>query len=243
MPQNGTTLWVSEAAKLCGVNRNTVGLWIRSKKLRAYRIGNKYAIPVEELVFFLRSTGQRIPGTLSEALSEALLFRSFLRCWEYFREKMPEKRCEGCTVYENRLAVCFTGKDTATLQCGGLCHQCNFYLDVYAPRMAFLSQLDFPAAISKDLHLWAGNDRWAGLCGLREADLIGMGIEDLYHPDSLGVVIGNHKRRTLGDPRAPRIDRIFIQSAAKGKIAVDIGVYPLREPSGTWLLLAEGRDG
>jgi len=39
------TLSVSQAAALCGVNRNTIGAWIRSGKIRAARIGRNYAIP------------------------------------------------------------------------------------------------------------------------------------------------------------------------------------------------------
>jgi len=40
MAQNKKTLSVTQAAKLCGVGRTTVGYWIRSRKLRATRTGH-----------------------------------------------------------------------------------------------------------------------------------------------------------------------------------------------------------
>ena len=64
IPENIIT--VNQAASFCDVDRTTVGYWIRSGKLAANRIGKKYAIPVEELCFYLQSTGQNIPDALKE---------------------------------------------------------------------------------------------------------------------------------------------------------------------------------
>ena len=55
------TLSVSQAAALCGVGRTTVGYWIRSKKLQAHRVVRNYSILVEDLLFFLKSSGQKTP--------------------------------------------------------------------------------------------------------------------------------------------------------------------------------------
>lgn len=241
MPQQHNTLSVSEVASLCGFNRNTVGLWIRSKKLPAFRIGKKYAIPVEDLIYFLQSTGHRVPDELRTDELKGLRFRSFIRCWEYFQDKVIDESCRECTVYENQLGACFTARGNSMLHCNGCCEQCDYYTNIYAPRLQFLHQINAPAAVCKDLNFWAGNAHWARLSGISEKDLVGLGIEEVYHPNSLGTVIANHKRRMLGDASVPRTDSILLKNATLPTVAVDIGVFPLSEPPGTWLLLADSR--
>ena len=233
------TLSVSEIAALCGVNRNTIGSWIRSGKLRADRVGRNYSIPVEELVFFLKSTGQRIPEQLGEHILKGPNFRPIQNCWHYFQGRVSKKDCENCTVYKNRLKVCFTGKDSHLLVCNGTCHKCQYYLDTYYCRIEFIHQLDFPAAVYKDLYFWGGNAKWAALCGVSEGDLVGMGIENVYHPDSLARMISDNKKRALGNPQAPRFGEIYIKHPKHGKLKVRIAVYPLLEPTDTWLLLGD----
>ena len=71
-----------ELSKMCGVNRNTVGLWIRSRKLHAVRKGRNYTIPASELLFFLRSSGREIPAELAEETSLAPHFRVIQPCWD-----------------------------------------------------------------------------------------------------------------------------------------------------------------
>jgi excisionase family DNA binding protein len=235
------TLSVLQAATLCGVNRNTVGLWIRSGKLRANRVGRNYAIPVEELIFFLKSTGQYIPEELKSREISGPIFRTIPNCWQYFRDRVLAKACENCTVYKKQLNVCFIGRESSALHCNGQCDSCEYYHEVYSPRIEFIHQIDFPAAIYKDLYFWGGNKQWAEICEIKVEDLIGMGIEKVYHPDSLETIISNNKKRELGDPLAPRIDRIFLKSSKFGRREVMISVYPLLEPSGSWLLLAESK--
>ena len=223
MSQQDDTLSVSEVAALCGFNRNTVGLWIRSKKLRAFRIGKKYAIPVKELIYFLQSTGHRVPDELAADGLKGPLFRSFLKCWEYFQDGALRDCCRQCTVFENRLSACFTARGNPALHCNGLCDQCDYYKNIYTPRLQFLHQIEVPAAVCKDLNFWACNAPWARLSGVREKDLVGLGLEEVYHRDCLGTVIANHKRRVLGDTSAPRIDRAFFKNATLQTEAVDIG--------------------
>ena len=55
MAGSNKSISVSEAAALCGVGRTTVGYWIRSKKLHAMRVGRNYSIPIDDLLFFLKS--------------------------------------------------------------------------------------------------------------------------------------------------------------------------------------------
>ena len=106
-------------------------------------------------------------------------------------------------------------------------------------RIQFIQQIAFPAAVYKDLYLWGGNRKWAEMTGLPETDLVGLGIEKICHPASLGEFISNDKKRVLGNPQAPRSEDLYIRHPELGRMRVRIGVYPLSEPPGTWLLLAE----
>ena len=233
------TLSVAQAAVLCEVNRNTIGSWIRSGKLRARRSGRNYVIPANELIYFLKSSGRQIPEALGGDRLTEPSFRSIENCWQYFREKNHRKNCETCTVFKNRLEVCFTGKDSQSLLCNGNCHRCRYYLETFFPRIQFIRQIDFPAAICRELYFWGGNRKWAELSGVAEKDLVGMGIEKLYHPHSLARIIAGDRKRALGNPDAPRIEDVYIKVPGKGKLKVRIAVYPLIEPEGTWLLLGE----
>ena len=233
------TLSVAQAAALCTVNRNTIGLWIRSGKLRANRVGRNYRIPVEELLFFLKSTGQIIPDELAGEKLTGPYFRTIQNCWEYFNKKTGTKNCEHCTVFKNQLDVCFIGRESSTMNELATCNECEYYKDTYYTRIEFIHQLDFPATIYKDLYFWGANKKWAEMCEVKERDLVGMGLEKVIHPDSLETVISNNKRRALGDPMAPRTTQLFLKNSKLDKLEVKIAVYPLTEPAGTWLMLAE----
>ena len=233
------TLSVAQVADICGVNRNTVGLWVRSGKLPALRVGKKYAIQFEELIFFFKSTGQKIPEALGGKNLKGPFFRSHQNCWQYFQGKSTNRNCENCTVLKNQLDVCFIGKASSAMACGGLCNACEFYQETYFARIQFIHQIDFPAAVCKNLYFWGGNYKWAELCEVKEEDLVGMGIEKICHPDSLERVISNNKKRSLGDYSAPQADQIFLKNSKFIKIEVHIDVFPLKEPSGAWLLLGE----
>ena len=78
-------LIVAQVATLCEVNRNTVGLWIRSRKLHAERKGRNYSIPFSGLIFFLKSTGRETPVQLVEGAGLAPHFRTIQKCWDYFQ--------------------------------------------------------------------------------------------------------------------------------------------------------------
>ncbi len=66
-----------------------------------------------------------------------------------------------------------------------------------------------------------------------------MGVEQVIHPESLATVISNIRKRALGNHRIPRTYSIFLKNTKYGKIKIRIAVYPLSEPSGTNLMLAE----
>jgi hypothetical protein len=57
------------------------------------------------------------------------------------------------------------------------------------------------------------------------------------------LMISNNKKRALGDHSVPRTDNIFLKNSKLTKIEVQIAIYPLNEPSGAWLLLAESTNG
>ena len=232
-------LTVAQVAAMCGVNRNTVGLWIRSRKLHAERRGRNYSIPVSELIFFLKSTGREIPGDLAGGATLAPLFRGIENCWDYFQGGSHLNGCRDCVVFKNRLDVCFVGKDSSSIICKGECGDCRYFQETFLPRIQLVHQIDIPAAVYKDFYLWCGNEKWAQVTGQVEKDLIGLGIENVFHQDSLGVMMASFRKRALGDPAVPRTDNVFIMNKRYEKIAISISVYPLVEPAGAWLLLGE----
>ena len=86
-------LSVSQVASLCGVGHSTVGYWIRANKLRAFRVGNQYSIPVEKLLLYLKSNGQKIPDELAELNLQVSGSGIFQNCWQYFKDLTDEHDC------------------------------------------------------------------------------------------------------------------------------------------------------
>lgn len=227
---------------MCGVGRSTLGYWIRSKRLRAIRTGRNYRIPVEELLLFLKATGQPIPEEIADGI-RGPCFRTVQNCWQYFADDGHGRLCNGCPVFFNKVEACFTARDSGALCCPSSCLDCELYTEIYEPRIQFVRQLDVPAAICKGLEFWGGNKGWADLCGVDEKGLPGMGIEQVVHQESMEAVISNAKRNALGNPTVPRTYSIFLKTPEQGKLRVRISVYPLGEPAGTSLLVAERQEG
>lgn len=232
-------LSVSQVAALCGVGHSTVGYWVRTHKLRANRVGNQYSIPVEELLLYLKSKGQEIPDGLAGVDSQVPDSRIFQNCWQYFDGASEAHDCNNCIVFKNRVGTCFTGKEIGSLECPTDCPDCNYYVKTYLPKIQFIRQISSPAAISKGLYLWGGNNAWAELCGVDERDLPGMGIEQVFHADSLEMIIAGIKKRTLGDPSVTKSYSTFFKNDEIGKIAVRISVYGLNDPDDALLILGE----
>ncbi|MFO1490091.1 MAG: response regulator [Kiritimatiellia bacterium] len=64
-------LSVPDAAKICGVSRNTVFMWVRQAKLYAYKTpGNTNLIRPSDLVKFMTSAGMFVPASLSEMAAQ-----------------------------------------------------------------------------------------------------------------------------------------------------------------------------
>lgn len=229
----------TEVAKLCGVSRGTINYWILNKKLYAKRSVRNYSIPVKDLLLFLKSSRREIPHELQNNNFERPIFRSSQHCWEYWKGNNHANGCENCVVLTNKLDICFTANESSRFHCDTRCNECQYYIKTYLPRLQIIHQIEFPAAIYKDLYLWGGNKNFAELCEVQERDLPGMGIEQIVHPDSLAMVISNIKNRALGDPKVPSAYSIFINNTKCGKLKVNISVYPLKDPFKAKLVLME----
>jgi excisionase family DNA binding protein len=230
------TLSVSRAAALCGVGRTTVGYWIRSKKLYARRVGRNYTIPVEDLLFFLQNSGQHVPSELCLKNSSGPIFRSFQNCWQHWHGSAHARNCGDCIALKNQLHACFTVKDSGLLRCSE-CDQCRYYLETVYPRIQFIHQIDMPAAVIKDFHLWGGNAHCAELCEVQLKDLVGMGIEKIVHANSLAKIIEGIRQMALGDLTIKKNCRITVHSSRGGQREIQVSVYPLREPDRAFLVL------
>ena len=182
-------LSVPETAALCGVTRSTINNWINNKKLYAIRSGRNYGVPANELLIFLRSTGRETPPELQGDDLKGPLFKTFQYCWDYSKDSVHEERCKGCVVLDKKLEVCFAARGNSKLDCTVECYECRYYQEIYLPRMHFIHQLDFPAAVCKGLFFLGANNRWAAINRIPQKEFPGIGVERLIHPNSLETVI------------------------------------------------------
>jgi excisionase family DNA binding protein len=238
MEEGYKTLSVAQAAALCDVGRTTVGYWIRSKKLTAVRRGKKYEIPVQNLLYFLKTNGQEIPAQLENVNLNGPVFQTFQNCWQYYQDQSHGLNCPQCIVFKNKLAVCFSARIDGKINCSGGCQKCRYYREAYYPRVQFIHQFEIPAAIIKDLNIWAGNAAMANLCETHQKHLVGMGIEKIIHPRSLEQVITCVKRKALGDPGTLSECRIYIKNHQVDGMKIKCSVFVLNQPPGAFLIMA-----
>jgi len=230
-------LSVTRAADLCGVGRTTIGYWIRSKKVRANRTGRNYKIPIEDLVCYLRATGQEIPPEFLDEEGKEPFFKSFLNCWQYWQGTEHGENCKDCAAYRNQLKTCFLTRYSSGPDVEKECYACRYYKEIYYPRVQFVNQINQPAVVYGDLYFYYGNQLWADLCGVKENDLIGLGIENVVHSESLGIMMSDTKKRTLGDSTVPKSYEIFLKN--NDKLKIDISIYPLLDPENAFLIIGE----
>jgi excisionase family DNA binding protein len=238
MEETQKAISVSQAAALCAVGRTTVGYWIRSKKLAANRRGKKYEIPIQNLLYFLKANNQKIPAQLERESMKGPVFRAFQNCWYYFQNQSHGLNCRECIVFKNKLQVCFNARNNGDLNCHEGCTSCCYYREAYYPRVQFIHQFNIPAAIMKDLYLWAGNPEMADLCEIEARQLVGMGIEKIIHPRSLEQVISCVKRKALGDTGNPTECCIYIKNHHADGTRIRCVVFLLKEPQGAFLIMA-----
>lgn len=238
MEQGPKTISVSEAADLCAVGRTTVGYWIRSKKLAANRRGKKYEIPIQNLLYFLKTNGEQIPAQLEKENWNGPVFKAFQNCWNFYQGHSHGANCQKCIVFQNELKVCFIARNNGKLNCRLECEKCNYYLEAYYPRVQFIYQFDLAAAIVNDLYFWAANPEMADLCELPAQRMVGMGIEKIIHPRSLEQVISFVKRKALGEPGTQSECRIYIKNHRVDGMQTSCSVCLLKEPRGAFLVMA-----
>ena len=236
------TVSVTQAAAICGVGRTTVGYWIRSKKLHASRVGKKYVIPVQDLLFFLKTNGQTIPEQLEKENLKGPAVRSFQYCWQFYQDHFHGQNCHRCIAFKNKLHVCFSARNSGTIGCPGHCETCSYYQETYYPRLHFIHQLDIPAAVIKDLYFWAGNREMNRLCGINKNGLVGMGVEQVVHARSLECVISSARIKALGDPGTPGEGSIYMKNNQLEQRKVKLSVFLLKEPRGAFLVFAEPKS-
>jgi hypothetical protein len=226
---------------MCGVARSTVSYWITKKSLPARRSGKKHLVAVDDLVLFLTAERQTVPHALLKQVGGAYpqLFRPFKRCWEYWESNSHGDRCRHCTVFELQIKECFTINRSPTRQCPISCHKCQYFGEYYGLPAAFIHQIGKPAAIYKDLCIWTGNKAWVELCHMEEEQLIGAGIEEFVHPESLKTFISYSKGRVQGDPAVPERYRGIFRSGNGEKIDAYLTITPLIRPAGACLAIAE----
>jgi excisionase family DNA binding protein len=239
MDGSDKSLSVTQAAALCRVGRTTVGYWIRSNKLPAGRKGKKYEIPVQDLLYFLKAGGHKIPIELEKKNLNGPVFRTFQHCWQHYQGSTHGLNCHLCVAFQKKLQVCFSARNSGALNCLESCETCGYYQETYYPRLQFIHQFDIPAAVVKDLYFWAGNLEMANLCEVEEKDLVGMGIEKIVHPNSLELVISGAKRKALGDPGEQTECSIYVKNRRLDKIKTRLSVFLLKEPPGAFLILAK----
>jgi len=232
-------LSVSQAAALCGVGRTTVGYWIRSKKLHADRVGRNYSIPVQDLLFLLKSTGQKIPSELHGANSQGPIFKSFHHCYDYWQTRDHGKQCQYCIALKNQIKACFTARNSRFSKCSKACGRCQYYIEIFLPRIHFVHQINMPAAVIKDLYFWCGNTQLEQLCEVEKKGLIGMGIEQVVHRSSLESVISGIKQSVMELSQVSETCRIYIKNSQREKLEIRVTVYPLVEPEGAFLVMAD----
>ncbi len=237
-------LTVLDIAEICGVARSTVSYWIAKKSLPAHRSGKKHLISVKDLVLFLKSEIQSVPQALLEQVGGiySLPLRSFKKCWEYWANNPHGEKCQDCGVFNLQVEECFTARNNRGQQCQNDCHECKYFGEYYWPCVAFIHQIEKPAAIFKDLYLWSGNKRFSELCGIDADKLIGAGVEEIVHPDSLQMVISYNKRRHQGDPTVPNRYTVFLNNGSGANIEVLLTINSLKNPKGTWLAMVERKE-
>lgn len=236
------TLSVREVATLCGVNRNTVGYWCRSGKIHAHRVGKKYLIPTKDLRLFLELSGRDIPEGLHLENPSARIFKTIEPCWEYFHKTPHGDECKDCRIFQKGMNVCFISRGFGISNCSEGCYECDYFRDLYLPRIQMVHQIAIPAFIYMDFHFWGGNRGGAELCGLEMDEILGMGMEELIHRDSLEFLL--HKSRMLDLKERPSFKTftLYFKNQNQDKIRVEAIFSSLHEPDGAWLVLVKRKE-
>ena len=104
---------------------------------------------------------------------------------------------------------------------------------------SFIHQIPMPSAILKDLYIWSGNKPWADICEVEINQLIGIGIEEVIHPESIRTIINYNKRIQQGYNTEIFKSAIYFETANGKKIRANLSITPLKQPIGACLAVGE----
>ncbi|NLA73929.1 MAG: PAS domain S-box protein [Deltaproteobacteria bacterium] len=233
-------LSVLDISQICDVARSTASYWITSKGLPARRSGNKFLVSTQDLIIFLESINRPIPQALVEGLGGVFShpLKPYQNCWEYWQKDSQGKDCWNCEVQRNQINECFTFKGTMSM-CPGECSGCQYFFDHYTRNISFIHQMPMAAAIIKDMYIWSGNNAWAELCGTDIDKLIGLGIEEIIHPESIKVVINFSKKLKRGESKGFLKSKVCFENGNGKKITINLAMASLKEPKGAYFAIAE----
>ena len=108
----------------------------------------------------------------------------------------------------------------------------------YWPSVQMVNFFEYPAGICKDFYLLGANRQFAQMCGLAEEQLVGLGMENIVHHDSIGELIGFLRAKALGDATSDA-RMFYLSNPNKDKIKAKLFVFPLKQITGSLVLLAE----
>jgi PAS domain S-box-containing protein len=233
-------LSVLNISEICEVARSTASYWITSKGLPAKRSGNKFLVSTKDLIIFLESIGRPIPQALVEGLGGVFShpFKPYLNCWEYWQKDKHGENCFSCEVQRYQINECFTLKGNRA-KCPGECSGCHYFFEHYTRNISFIHQMPMPAAVIKDMYIWSGNNAWAELCGTDIDKLIGLGIEEIIHPESIKVIINFSKKLKSGENRGFLKSEVCFENRNGKKITVNLAMTSLKEPKGAYFAIAD----
>jgi hypothetical protein len=234
-------LSIINISEICEVARSTASYWITKKGLPAHRSGNKFLVSIEDLIIFLESLGRPVPSILVENLGRSFSypFKSHQSCWNYWKKDAHGENCENCSVFKCQINECFTLKADKK-ECPSLCSQCQYFFEYYSQYTTFIHQMSMPVAIFKDLYIWSGNRAWADLCGVDIDKLIGIGVEELFHPESIRTIINFNKEIQRGNSTGILKSPVWFENKEVRKIdAKLLSMTALKQPEGACFALAE----
>jgi hypothetical protein len=110
-------------------------------------------------------------------------------------------------------------------------------MDTFYPRIQFVHQINLPAAIVRDFHLWGGNAQCADLCDVQPKELIGMAVEKIVHARSLGKIIQTARNMAFKDLRFENNCTISINGDRGRRRVIQVSIFPLQEPNRVFLVL------
>ena len=145
-------LSTGQAAKRCGVTRETVGKWIRAGKVASRKTaGGHYRISEESLRPFL-------PQAQDSTSSEDSTQLDY--CWNFFkREGRPSPSCRSCIVYRSKARRCFelsrlpAELGFSGVHCDGGCQGCLYFQTQWARSIRVLAITDdaaFQSSLQED---------------------------------------------------------------------------------------------